>query len=349
MTRRSSLLVPVLATLGCLTAPPVHPRAVDDNKQCAAYIEQGDLTKADVYCDHALEFTPTYADAWTNKGLIRLKRNQYPEAKELFIKALRYNPEQAQAYNDLGFIYLQENAFGKAHDNLVRALKVNPDYTEARWNLALTNMKLKRFEEAKKDLRTIIAVNASLADPHNALGIILLQEGSRDESVDEFKLAVDRDPNFADAWLNLGNAYAESAKYDEAKDALTNCLRADPDNIPCRNNLPIVNRKEALLEPGLKRAQEESKADNTPQALFALAQTYKEKGLRAEEERAYRKCVRMVGKYAPCHYGLFEIYKEDQNHKDAAVACKNFLKFAAAEEFPKEVERCERYLNSNTF
>ena len=32
---------------------------------------------------------------------------------------------------------------------------------------------------------------------------------------------------------------------------------------------------------------------------------------------------------------------------DATIACKNFLKFAQADEFPKQVEACEKYINSS--
>ena len=115
---------PGLAMLGlcaCLASPPPHPRALEANELCTLYISQGDLTRAEVQCDLGLQFSPQYADLWVNKGLIALRREHIPEAKEHFIKALRYNQEQAQAYNNLGYIYYKDHAFGKAHDNFQRA------------------------------------------------------------------------------------------------------------------------------------------------------------------------------------------------------------------------------------
>src|SRR4051794_30725920 len=94
------LLGCALLLSGCLTAPPVHPRALENNELCAQKISEGDLTRAEVYCDLGLQFSPTYADLWVNKGLIALRRNQKDQAKEHFIKALRYNQAQAQAYNN---------------------------------------------------------------------------------------------------------------------------------------------------------------------------------------------------------------------------------------------------------
>ena len=86
---RSSLLAIVCAAFGagCLTPPPVHPRALESNELCAQYTNSGDLVKAEVQCDLGLQFSPQYADLWVNKGIIFLRRNQIDSAKDAFIKA----------------------------------------------------------------------------------------------------------------------------------------------------------------------------------------------------------------------------------------------------------------------
>jgi Tfp pilus assembly protein PilF len=336
----------IVLLAGCLHSPPVHPRAKEANELCSQYLDQGDLTKAEVQCDLGLEFSPQYSDLWTNKGLIKLRQGHNDEAKECFIKALRYNQEEAQAYNNLGYIYMQEGSYGKAHDNFQRALKTNPDYIEARYNLALAFWKMDKKPEAKKELRTIIAINASLADPHYSLGVIELSDGNRDDAVEELTRAVQLDPNYSLAWLALGNAYSDAGKYVEAKDAYTSCLRADANSIECRNNLPVVARKAALLDPSVQEAKDESQTEQTPAALFNLALTYKEKGLKAEEERSYKKCLMLDSHYAPCHYGLFQVFRDNADNGNASKACKNYLKFASSDDFPKEVETCEKFLNN---
>jgi tetratricopeptide (TPR) repeat protein len=342
-----ALVVSALAS-GCLKAPPVHPRALESNELCAQYTNSGDLVKAEVQCDLGLQFSPQYADLWVNKGIIHLRRNHIDQAKDAFIKALRYNQEQAQAYNNLGYIYLEhERSYGRAHDNFQRALKVNPDYTEARYNLALAYMRMGDKEKSRKELRTIVAIAPNLADPHHWLGIMALEEKKYDEAIDEFNKTTQLDPTYADAWFNFGNAYMEAGRFHEAKEAFTSCIEADDRHAQCRHNLAIANRKAALVEPTLKEMQENAKADNTPAGMFSLGRTFRERGLRNEEERAYRRCVKLDGKYAPCHYGLHEVYSEERRDKEAVIACKNFLKFAPAEEFPREIESCERFVSSH--
>ncbi|MBX7114579.1 MAG: tetratricopeptide repeat protein [Myxococcaceae bacterium] len=341
-------LLLIVAT-GCLSSPPVHPRALECNELCAQYIGTGDLTRAEVQCDLGLQFSPQYADLWVQKGLIALRRGQTPTAKEHFIKALRYNQEQAQAYNNLGYIYYQEHAYGKAHDNFQRALKVNPDYTEARYNLALTFKDMGEKEKAKKELRTLTAINGALADPYAQLGIILLDEGALDEAVENLRRAVELDAKFSDAWLALGNAYMEQGKFAEAVDAYTSCIEGDPDHAQCRNNVPLAQKKAALAKPALEDARRTAAGENTAAQEYGKARAFRESGLRAEEERAYLRCVKFEPKYAACHFGLYEIYQGDRRDKEAFKACKNFLKFAESTDFPKQVETCERYLASQTY
>lgn len=338
--------LPLLALLlaGCLAAPPIHPRALESNERCTTTLSEGDLTRAEVYCDLGLQFSPHYADLWVNKGLIALRRNQVSVAKEHFIKALRFNQEQAQAYNNLGVIYYREQAYGSAHDQFQRALKVNPDYTEARYNLALAFVGLKKEEKAKKELRTIIAINPNLADPHHTLCGILLAEDSLDEASESCELAVRLAPDYADAWLTLGNVRTEQGKFCEAKDAYTSCIEADARHPDCRNNAAIVARKCALVDPVVKEAKQNAVAADSAAGLYQLALQYREKGLLNEEERTYKKCLKKDERFTACHYGLFLLYREAHKDAGAQAACKNVMKFGNSEEFPGETTTCERFL-----
>jgi Flp pilus assembly protein TadD len=341
--------LPLLSLVACLSTPPVHERALLNNELCVQQLAIPDLTKAEVYCDLGLEFSPTYADLWVNKGLIRLNQGRMKEAKDFFIKALRYNNEQAQAYQNLGFIYLQEGSFGKAHDNFQRALKVNPDYLEARYNLALALMRMEKMEEARKELRTILAVNPSIADAHHVLGTIAYGEGKFEEAAEEIGKAAQLSPNVPDYWHDYGASLMELSRFAEAKDAFSTCVTLDSKNPQCLNNLAIAQRKASLTDSAFKELKDTQTAEGTAPSLYMLGQQYNEKGMVSEEEKTYKKCLRVDGKYAPCHYALFKIYQDAQKRDAATIACKNFLKFGTAEEFPNETETCERYLAKDTF
>jgi Flp pilus assembly protein TadD len=345
MHRVNRLLLCCCVLFACRRVPPPHPRALENNELCAQYIGTGDLYRAEVHCDLAAQFSPDYSDVWVNKGLIALKRGQTDPAKENFIKAIRLNQEQAQGFNNLGYIYLKEQQLGKAHDQFQRALKVNPDYLEARYNLALTFKSMGNKAAARKEYNTILAVNPNIADAHADLGIMALDDRAFEEAISELTKATRLDPRFTSAWENLGVAYMEAGRYNEARDAFTSCLEVDSNNIPCRNNVTLANRKLALLDPTLREIQETDGTNKTAPQVYQDALTFRDKGLRAEEERYYKKCVKLDGRYAPCHFGLHILYKEDHKDQEAIIACKNFLRFAMADEFPKEVSSCEKFVS----
>ncbi|MBL9037853.1 MAG: tetratricopeptide repeat protein [Archangium sp.] len=336
--------VPLILFVGCFGIPPPTQRALECNELCAQYLSAGDLERAEVQCDLGLQFSPQYADLYVNKGLIALRRNQLSAAKELFIKALRYNQEQAQAYNNLGFIYLQEQAFGKAHDNFQRALRVNPDYLEARFNLALAFIGLKQPDKAHKELRTLLEINPNLADAHAQLGNLAFDEKDYDTAIAEYSRAVELSPSFVDAWLQQGNAYMEAGKPCDGKESYASCIETDANKAECRNNIIIAEKKCKLQDKALEELKQRQAGATTAESEYSAALKYRDQGLVNDEERAYKKCLKHDGKYALCHFGLFELFKGRSDDKNATTACTNFLKFATQADFPTQVATCRTFV-----
>jgi Tfp pilus assembly protein PilF len=339
---------PLLLSFGCTTAQ-VHEKAMVNNELCVQQLQGGDVRQAEIYCDLGLEYSPNYADLWVNKGLIALSRGNEGEAKENFIKALRLNNDHAAAHMNLGKVYLNEGAQGRAHDSFVRALQVNPEYLEARYNLGLTLMNLGKLDKAEKEMRTLLAVNPNIAEVHHDLGIIRYRVGEKVEAAEYMAQAVRLAPTLnAEWWNDLGAVLMELGRFREAKDSFSSCLAIKADHPLCLNNLSIAQRKDALNNATVMEEKDTAKAENTAPALYTLAQSYRQRGLLAEEERTYKDCLKLDGRYAPCHYGLFQIFSEAHKRESAVVACKNFLKYAPVEDFPTEYETCEKFLSARS-
>lgn len=181
------------------------------------------------------------------------------------------------------------------------------------------------------------------------LGMMALEEHKLDEAISELEKAVELNPQVAQAWLQLGLAQGEAGKYKDAADSFTSCLAADPDNTACQNNATLYSRKSQLLAPVLEKARETQGGDGSAPSLYEQAVRLRNQGQRDEEERLYRQCLKVDGRYAPCHWGLYLLYREGGKDKEAALACKNFLKSALADEFPKEVETCEKFISSSSY
>ncbi len=330
--------------VSCRTAAPISPRALECNELCAQYQAAGQLEKAEIQCDLGLQFAPEYADLWNNKGLIALSRKEKSHAKEFFIKALRYNQDLASAYNNLGTIYLGDREYGKAHDNFQRALRLQPDYVAGRYNLAKAFKGMKEYDEARRELKTLVEIDPNIADVHAELGAMDYDDGLLENAVTELSKAVQLSPDYTEAWLILGNVYMDAGKPCDGKDAYTSCIETDGDNPQCRNNIVVAEKKCKLQDKALDDVKSRATGEKTPQSEYAAAVQFKDKGLVNDQERAYKRCLKYDPKFALCHYGLFEMYKDRSDEKLATVACKNFLKFASESEFKGQVATCQQYV-----
>ena len=240
------LSISSLLLTACVHTPPPHPRALQNNELCVRYLAQNDLERADVHCDLALEFSPQYADAWTNKGIIAMRRRRIPEAKDDLIKALRYNQEQAQAYHNLGTIYLEEKNYGPARDNFERALKVNPDYAEARYALGLTLLKMGSLDASWKQFLTLVEVYPHFPDAHHGLATVAYQQGRYAVAEQEMRRVVELSPDRADGFHDLGEAQMKLNRFCEGVESFRTCLQRDKGSVECSDALELAQRRCAL-------------------------------------------------------------------------------------------------------
>jgi tetratricopeptide (TPR) repeat protein len=320
------------AVLACPTRARLHPLTVDYNVQCVRLMNEGRLDDAEIACDHALEFTPDYAEVWCNKGLIEMFRGKLDAAKEHFIKAIRLNNELAQAYSSFGVLELRQRHPDQARLLFERALKVNPDYLEARYNLAIAWVELGRRDEARREYKTLLLVNPNLADPHQDLGVLALEDHQVAEAITHLEAAVQLNPRHPTAWLNLGAAYVEAARYQDAQNAFRACLDADPQSLPCRRAIELVTRAAAVQTPVLQEAMQ-------AEGLYARGLRQLEKGAREAAERSFRACA---GSDLACRYALHQLQEADGKTSEAAATCAEFLRAAAADLYPQETAHCEQ-------
>src|SRR5262249_43424508 len=156
------------------------------------------------------------------------------------------------------------------------------------------------------------------------LGQIAYNAGKRDEAIEHLQRATELSPQFGEAQELLGDALMDAGRFGEAKDAYGLCIQADQSNAECRKKLPLAVRRSALSDTGLRNTEEARNTENTPAALYELARTYSEKGLKDKQEATLLRCTRLDVNYPPCHYGLFQFYNEEGRIAEAVIACRNF-------------------------
>ncbi len=109
--------------------PDSRKRARIRLELAAGYFEQGQTTIALDELKQSLAADPAYADAYSLRGLIYMRLNDFRFAEESFKKALAINPRDANVTHNLGWLYCQQAKFPEAQQLFSQAL-ASPQYGE---------------------------------------------------------------------------------------------------------------------------------------------------------------------------------------------------------------------------
>jgi type IV pilus assembly protein PilF len=93
------------------------------------YFEQDKTNIALDEIKQAIAADPTFADAYSLRGLVYMRLNDFDFAEESFNKALLVKPNDANVFHNLGWMKCQQGLFAQAVLNFSKAL-VNPQYLE---------------------------------------------------------------------------------------------------------------------------------------------------------------------------------------------------------------------------
>lgn len=104
-----------------------------------SYYLTGELNLAESYYKRAINVDPKFTRAWTNLGLVYVRKNQYTRA----IKTFKQVMTEYQAYNDLGYFIMLDGRLDEALFFFQKAIDLSPRYfTKAYSNLEQVQLKI---------------------------------------------------------------------------------------------------------------------------------------------------------------------------------------------------------------
>ncbi|MBB1078184.1 type IV pilus biogenesis/stability protein PilW [Rhodoferax sp. 4810] len=127
------------------------------------YLEQGKTTVALDEIKQAILIDPNYSDAFSLRGLIYMRLNDYGIAEESFNKALSLRPRDSDVLHNMAWLKCQDGRYAQSMDYFNRAL-ANPMYRErAKTHMAqgLCQIKAGQLAEAEASLLKSYEFNAA--------------------------------------------------------------------------------------------------------------------------------------------------------------------------------------------
>ena len=124
-----------------------------------------------------------------NLGLTYLKKEDYPHARDEFLKDAAIEPDLGLDYDQLGDVYWLLQDDGKAEQSYRQALRRDPRLVNSLLGLAKIYQRQKKYSQALLETDAAAKVDPSRPDVHYLRGRVLLNLGRKDEAKKELAAA----------------------------------------------------------------------------------------------------------------------------------------------------------------
>src|SRR5271157_567134 len=129
------LLALASCVVGSCRQSPSDPKAIFEQAQRA--LDAHDYTTAEEGFRAVLKIDPHSAAAYSNLGVVYMRRKEYARAVEAFRNAKRLAPQVTGVDLNLGLAYYQQNDFAKALPHFALVVRSDPGQFQARYLLGM--------------------------------------------------------------------------------------------------------------------------------------------------------------------------------------------------------------------
>ena len=178
--------------------------------------KKGNFEEAIKFYSEAIEKTPDFADAYNNRGTVKMASNKLQEAIADFEKALSIDNEFTLAKYNLGEAYSNTQELDKSLELL---MQIEKNYEDSSFYfVTLSNVLIKKnnYAEANSFLLNAIRLDKNNDKALTNLGFIQYSEKKYSDAKVSFERAISLNPNQDLAYNNLSLIYANQEDYSKA-------------------------------------------------------------------------------------------------------------------------------------
>jgi tetratricopeptide (TPR) repeat protein len=284
-------------------------------------LNQNRLDEAERDFRQVLAVNPRAGDAYTNLGVVSMRRKQWTKALEVLRKAEHLMPREAGIRRNIGIVYFKQGEYLKAIPPFESVLRDQPDALQPRYLLGLCYFFAERWGDAANTLEPlwaqesgqpsylyVLSIAAHRAhmkelDERATAQLVKTSEGSPefhlfmgkahlnleqyDLALADFQAAAEGNPTLTFVHFNLGLTYLKKQDYEHARDEFL---------------------KDAAVEPDLALNYDE------------LGDVYSLLQQDSHAEHSYREALRRDPRLVNSYVGLTKIYQREQKYQQALSA-----------------------------
>jgi tetratricopeptide (TPR) repeat protein len=294
-----------------------------------AALQSGDLDAAEKAFRQVLAIDPRSAGAYSNLGVIAMRRKDWDHALKLLDTAAKLAPTVSGVRLNIGLVYYREGDYAAAIAPLSSVVREQPGSEQARYLLGLCDVFTQKFTDAVTVLEPLWGQKS---DDFMYLYVLsMAANGAGRKELDEKALArlIEVGGDRAEFHLLLGKAYLYRQETEKAVAEFEHAASLEP-------NLPFVhfNLGIAYMRSGdSRRAEEEFRRDigiepELPDNYEVLGEFYMREGKDDEAENSFHEALRLNARMPGAHYGIAKIYLRQVKYQEALTAVDAALRFA---------------------
>ncbi len=289
-------------------------------------LHAGQLDEAKRAFRQVLAIDPGVAGAYTNLGVIYMRRQQWPQALEMLHKAEKLAPDLAGIRLNIGLVHFRQNDFSGAIPAFESVVKQSPDSFQARYLLGLCYFFNDRWSDTIATLEPLWSQASSQLNYLYVLDIAAYK--AKDQPLEEKALArlIEIGEGSPEFHLLMGKAHLNRGEYDDAMKDLDAAAAADP-------KLPFVHFNLGLAyvhKQDYDRARSEFHKDIAiePDVPYDYEQLGSLEAIAGNEDEAaknYRSALKLDPQLIDAHMGLAKIEEHRQHYAAALVDLDRLL------------------------
>jgi Flp pilus assembly protein TadD len=292
-------------------------------------LQDGDLDAAEAAFRQVLVEDPRSAGAYSNLGVIAMRRKDWDHALPLLQKAAKLAPNMSGIRLNIGLVEFRKGDYAEAIPSLSSVVRDQPDSPQAQYLLGLCDLFTERYSDAvaaldplwpqrandfmylyvlsiaadgasqkelsKKALTQLVEVGEDSPEFHLMLGKAYLNRQETKKALDELQLAANRSPNLPFVHFNLGIAYVRAGDKALAEQEFLTDIRIEPD---------------------------------LPEPYQLLGEFYARAGKDEEAEKLFQEALQRNSKMPDSLVGLAKIYLRQEKYHQALKAANRALLLA---------------------
>ena len=317
--------------------------------------ESGQLARAADLYEQALASKPDWADGWWSLGALRYDLEEYPKAKQAFVKLVGLHPETGVGWGFLGLVEYELHSYERALENLQQAdrlgLGANKELvflTSFREATLLT--RFERFDEAYRLLLLLAGEDPDNPKVMEALGICLLRLpklpaeldpgqakavqlagqaavynwlGRQDDAAREYQELVQLYPSFPNVHYAYG-VFLLKSDSDAALKEFRKELDVSPDHVASILQIAYEQLRRRRPEQALPQIQHVlDLLPHSPSATAALGKAYLQMGEYEKALTALEEAVELAPDSAELHAMLttlcFRLGRKEEAQRHKAI------------------------------